>query len=790
MADNLLQTIVSKLDRGDCPADRWPDPKGDYWPLCPLHRDEHSGSFSVGPNGFKCFSCGEGGSLADLAHKLQLDHKVLQCCTVAQGVKHKDFSLVEYAQAKALPVDFLKALGLCERRHSGQLAVLIPYHDETGTEVARRYRLSMAGKRRFVWATGSKVMPYGLERLDDARQAGYIVLVEGESDAQTLWYHGLPALGIPGANTWRPEWAQYLTGLTAYVWREPDQGGETFARTIGQTLPEVRIITAPEGRKDVSECHLFGDDLPTLLQQLMAEARPFREQAAQAVSAEAQAARSQAGDLPTCPDILGRLEALLPRLGVVGESHNAKLLYLALTSRLLDRPVSVAVKGPSSGGKSFLVGQVLRAFPPSAFLDFTGMSEHALIYDQRPVSHRFIVLFEASALRNDVPGEVNTLAYCLRSLLSEGCIKYVTVEKTADGMKPKEIERPGPTGFITTTTWASLHPENETRLLSITVRDDPEQTRNVFGALADRVNGQGPAEPDLAPWQALQTWLELAGERRVTIPFAHTLAKRASPRAVRLRRDFGQLLSLIQAHAILHQGSRERDGQGRIVATLDDYRAVYDLVLPVISEGVEAAVSPVLRETVEAVAELSRQHGRPVSVTELAQRLKLDKSATSRRVRVALDRGYLVNTEDKRGRPAKLLPGEPLPTEEPILPSPESVALWTQTGGSPDTFSQVDIMPQAEKMFVPNPSGNTATLQHLWSSCPSAPCPGGPVADEEPPAMRIEPRHVAVDRNRLQELLDAGVPYADALDLAAIEEPTGQGPPGPPGEAAYETFYV
>ena len=624
-------------------------------------------------------------------------------------------ALEEYAKAKALPVDFLVGLGLATVYLQGRPCVRIPYCDTDGTEIGARIRLSMTGKNRFRWRTGTRAMPYGLERLDDARQAGYIVLVEGESDAQTLWYHDLPALGIPGANTWRPEWAQYLIGLTTYAWQEPDQGGQTFARTIGKTLPEVRIITAPQGRKDVSECHVLGDDVPALLQHLMAEAKPHREIAAQATSAEVQAARLQAGDLLTCPDILGRFEALLPQLGVVGENHSAKLLYLALTSRLLDRPVSVAVKGPSSAGKSHVVSKVLQTFPATAYLDFTSMSEHALVYDKRPISHRFIVLFEASGLGDDAPGETNTLAYCLRSLLSEGCIKYVTVEKTADGMKPKVIERPGPTGLITTTTWASLHPENETRLLSITVRDDAEQTQNVFGALADRVNGQGPAEPDLAPWQALQTWLELAGERRVTIPYAHVLAEKASPRAVRLRRDFGQLLSLIQAHAILHQGSRERDGQGRIVATLDDYRAVYDLVLPVISEGIEATVSPTIRETVEAVAELSRKHNRPVSVTELAQRLKLDKSATSRRVRVALDRGYLVNTEDKRGRPAKLLPGEPLPTEEPILPSPETVAPLIPTGGceAPQGHYVNSSLAGRGEGGVYTPPDNTATLQHL-----------------------------------------------------------------------------
>jgi hypothetical protein len=41
----------------------------------------------------------------------------------------------------------------------------------------------------------------------------------------------------------------------------------------------------------------------------------------------------------------------------------------------------------------------------------------------------------------------------------------------------------------------------------------------------------------------------------------------------------------------------------------------------------------------------------------------LDKSAVSRRVADAIDRGYLRNLEDKKGRPARLVMGDPLPEE-------------------------------------------------------------------------------------------------------------------------------
>ena len=113
----------------------------------------------------------------------------------------------------------------------------------------------------------------------------------------------------------------------------------------------------------------------------------------------------------------------------------------------------------------------------------------------------------------------------------------------------------------------------------------------------------------------MQTWLELAGCRDVTIPFAHELAALADPRAVRLRRDFGALLALIRAHAILHQATRARDAHGRIIATLADYAAVFALVIDTLSEGVQATVSPAIRETVAAVAALEQETGLPVAVT-------------------------------------------------------------------------------------------------------------------------------------------------------------------------------
>ena len=202
------------------------------------------------------------------------------------------------------------------------------------------------------------------------------------------------------------------------------------------------------------------------------------------------------------------------------------------------------------------------------------------------------------------------------------------------------IEREGPIGLLVTTTAINLHPENETRLFSLSVSDSREQTKEVLRSLAAG-NGQGV---DLTPWHALQTWLEKEASPAV-IPFAEALAEMIPPVAVRLRRDFGALLSLIEVHALLHHANRKKE-DGAIVASLEDYATVRELVADLIAEGVEATVKPEIRETVQAVEEILEEEESAMA-KDLARVLRLDKGSASRRARGAIERGYLVNLEDR-----------------------------------------------------------------------------------------------------------------------------------------------
>jgi hypothetical protein len=93
-------------------------------------------------------------------------------------------TLDEYAAAKNVPVNFLRAIGLSEISYDRKPALRIPYRGIAGEEKAIRIRVALDGDR-FRWKSGSKPLLYGLHRIGNARKAGHVALVEGESPTAT-----------------------------------------------------------------------------------------------------------------------------------------------------------------------------------------------------------------------------------------------------------------------------------------------------------------------------------------------------------------------------------------------------------------------------------------------------------------------------------------------------------------------------------------------------------------------------------------------------------------------------
>ena len=257
--DLVLERLEGVRERG-----------GVYMALCPAHHDrDPSLSVSEGDDRRVLLRCFAGCTAQEITEAMGLEMSDLFERRNGRGgggasipprstATAQPCTLDTYAEKMRLPVAYLRKLSLSDVSYMRTPAVRIPYLREDGSEGAVRFRVALekspeGGDGRFRWRKGSKPCLYGLWRLGQGKEAGYVFLVEGESDCQTLWYHGFPALGVPGASNWRNEWTSDLHGIEkVYVVVEPDQGGETFWERLAASPIRERLyrveLEVPDGQ--------------------------------------------------------------------------------------------------------------------------------------------------------------------------------------------------------------------------------------------------------------------------------------------------------------------------------------------------------------------------------------------------------------------------------------------------------------------------------------------------------------------------------------------------------------
>ena len=672
--------------------------------LCPAHDDrEPSLSLREGEDGRVLLKCFSGCPAEDVCRALGLQVAALFADNNAPAIpsgQHRNSetpqgcTLEDIATAKKLPPEFLASHGWETVTRKGKKGVRIPYYSPDRQLETVRFRVGLTG-HRFEYRAGDHAMLYGLHRLGDFRKIGCVLLVEGESDAVTAWFHAEPCIGVPGKDQWKREWAQHLDGMRCYAWQEP--GAESFTEKIGRDVPGLLVIVAPEGIKDLSEAHLLGHDIPAFLASLRKRAIPYAEIVRQRQDAETVELARRAAPVGASPDPLTLVEDALRGLGYGGDIRPALIVYLAATSRLLtmrpgSMPVHLLLLGPPSAGKSFTLGCVIALLPYEAYHVIDAGSARVLIYDDADLQHRTLVFAEADSLPSS---EDNPAASAVRGLLQDHRLHYqVTVRDPESGQfTVKTIDKAGPTAMVTTSI-RRLGAQLDTRLFSLEVPDDQQQMEAALLAQAHVELAGTSAPPDALP--AFQAYLQALAPWDVVVPFARELAEAiaASPVAARATRDYARLLSLVKSVALLRYSHRARDGRGRIVAEVEDYATVYALIGDMYTASATGA-SEKVRAAVEAVGALMTRD-KPATVTAVAELLQISKAAASRRLQAALKGRWLGNRETRRGMPWDLVLGEPLP-QRAGLPEPSALTKGDCFAVSPLTARNgagvVDVSP-------------------------------------------------------------------------------------------------
>ncbi len=168
----------------------------------------------------------------------------------------------EYAQHIHQATDYLETRGLsveeAKKFHLGVVdnplpghegykgKLVIPYITPSGV-VDLRFRSTRGEDPKYIGLPGAKTTMFNAQSVLTAD--GYICVTEGEIDTiTTVVKTGHPAVGIPGANNWKPYYSKILDDFdTVIVLADGDNPGLEFGKKVSRELGNVNIVQMPDG---------------------------------------------------------------------------------------------------------------------------------------------------------------------------------------------------------------------------------------------------------------------------------------------------------------------------------------------------------------------------------------------------------------------------------------------------------------------------------------------------------------------------------------------------------------
>jgi DNA primase catalytic core len=259
-------------------------------------------------------------------------------------------------------------------------------------------------------------------------------------------------------------------------------------------------------------------------------------------------ARAEAEAFGKSPDLIAQILNDYERCGLVGERANKLLCYFAMTSRKLEKPLSVLLLSSSGAGKTALQDTALMFCPPEDLVKLTSLSGKALFYkEQSSLKNKVLALEEGDG--------VEEATYAIRNLISAGELTIeATIKDLVTGkMTTMENRVEGPTAVFVTTTNPETDAETRSRFWVTSVDESREQTQAILQYQRQRQTLAGLADTTAQEpiRQRHHNFQRLLKSLPIVNPYAAQL--RYGDDRLQSRRDQPKYLYLIKAVALLRQ---------------------------------------------------------------------------------------------------------------------------------------------------------------------------------------------------------------------------------------------
>jgi hypothetical protein len=373
----------------------------------------------------------------------------------------------------------------------------------------------------------------------------------------------------------------------------------------------------------------------------------------------------EARKLLESPDLFRKHLDAMQRNGLVGEEPNATIVLVTGVSRLLQKPLNLTVKGPSSAGKNHLIKCVLSLFPKDAVREITSTSVHAWHYSEDDFKHRILYQQELD-LKSAAMRQV-------RQFISEDRLIRTTTVRRNGRFVAERFVAEGPIAAISTTTKLQLAIDEETRHLSLFVDETREQTRRVLDAAFHQTSPL--SEEEVKVWkQAHRLLAHRASEATIVFPsWVAAISHAAYDQNIRMRRYMTAFATACESVALIrsflpgHYDGRKR----RIEVHFSDFAVAALLFVPAFEESLHRGKEEETDRTRALVDRLAaRTKAKGVGRRDVQKELGISKDKAYRLLRDALDAGAIYRSNKPEKGNAKLY----RPTKWPrFIPAPEDL---------------------------------------------------------------------------------------------------------------------
>ncbi len=163
----------------------------------------------------------------------------------------KNYEEMSALLEKEFDLELLQAAGLFNDKDHLRFykhRLIVPYYQEKTVKYFQARAIDSLVVPKELNPSGTIPIPYNI---DAVKTSALVYLCEGVVDTITLIEQGFPAVGVPGANNFKPEWAEYFEGKRVFSVFDADKAGHAGNERLKALFASKNIyfdiIKIPEG---------------------------------------------------------------------------------------------------------------------------------------------------------------------------------------------------------------------------------------------------------------------------------------------------------------------------------------------------------------------------------------------------------------------------------------------------------------------------------------------------------------------------------------------------------------